>query len=294
VASHNVSVCLRLFSLPEIPRGDVGRRYVTEHYEDISELWTSHLDGLIVTGTEPRAAALADEPYWLTFTQLIDWAEDHTVSTVWSCLAAHAAVLHADGIGRQALRKKLSGVFDCIKAEDHLILAGTPSHWCVPHSRYNDLPEEALTLKGYRILAKSADAGVDMFVKQKKSLFVFLQGHPEYDSGALLREYRRDIARFLSGEQDSYPEIPCSYFDEGATAELAAFRQQALQEQYIGLLSCFPAGIAERTIENAWRVAAGRIYSNWLSYLIKQRSSCVGLPKSQKSARVSRDLHGTP
>src|ERR1700726_871769 len=48
-SSHN-SVHLRFFSLPELPRAEAGRSHISQHYEDISELWTSHLDGLIVTG----------------------------------------------------------------------------------------------------------------------------------------------------------------------------------------------------------------------------------------------------
>src|SRR5258708_7897317 len=138
-ASHDLAVRLRFFSLPELPRGNAGRSHISEHYEDINELWAGHLDGLIVTGTEPRASALEDEPYWPTLIRLVDWAEDRVISTVWSCLAAHAAVLHIDGIGRQARREKLSGVFDSIKATDHAILAAAPPQWCVPHSRYNDL-----------------------------------------------------------------------------------------------------------------------------------------------------------
>ena len=56
VASGNIPVSLRLFYLPELPRQDWGRSLVTQYYQDISELWAAHLDGLIVTGTEPRAA----------------------------------------------------------------------------------------------------------------------------------------------------------------------------------------------------------------------------------------------
>ena len=37
-----------------------------QRYRDVAELWDSRLDGLIVTGTEPRAADLRDEPYWTT------------------------------------------------------------------------------------------------------------------------------------------------------------------------------------------------------------------------------------
>ena len=70
-------------------------------YRDVSELWDAHIDGLIVTGNEPRAASLRDEPYWPALTRLMEWAEHNTDSTIWSCLAAHAAVLHATGIERE-------------------------------------------------------------------------------------------------------------------------------------------------------------------------------------------------
>ena len=43
-------------------------------YRDIAELWDTPLDGLIVTGTEPRAADLKDEPYWEALSALVDWA----------------------------------------------------------------------------------------------------------------------------------------------------------------------------------------------------------------------------
>src|ERR1700757_4784024 len=62
VASRNLSVHLRLFHLPEVPRVGWGRSVVNQYYEDIGELWSSYVDGLIVTGTEPRAASLVDEP----------------------------------------------------------------------------------------------------------------------------------------------------------------------------------------------------------------------------------------
>jgi homoserine O-succinyltransferase len=283
-ASQHATVCLRLFSLPELPRADAGRLHISELYEGINDLWASHLDGLIVTGTEPRATALQDEPYWTTLTKLVDWAEDRAIPTVWSCLAAHAAVLHIDGIGRRTFCEKLSGVFDCMKATDHTIVAGAPSRWCVPHSRYNDLPEEALVSSGYRILSRLPGAGADMFVKQRKSLFLFVQGHPEYDPVALLREYRRDIRRFLANERDSFPEMPRGYFDENATAALAAFRQQALGKQDVDLLPSFPA-IAEGSLSHAWLAPAVRIYANWLSYLVEQRSRNLGATRPNTSAR---------
>ena len=285
-ASHNHPIRLRLFSLPEIPRGDAGRAHVSQNHEDINALWTAHLDGLIVTGTEPRAPALPDEPYWPTLTKLIDWSDDHTSSAVWSCLAAHAAVLYIDGIGRQALPEKLSGVFDCRKAVQHPITVGAPSGWRIPHSRYNGLPMDILMSRGYLILSTSPDVGADMFVKQRRSLFLFLQGHPEYDAGALLREYRRDVGRFLAGERDSYPEMPRGYFDDDAASAFAAFRQKALQNRHIDLLSQFPFSEAERKLTHAWRSIAVRIYANWLSYLAERRKQGLGSMEARSSEQA--------
>jgi hypothetical protein len=61
-ATTDTVVRLRLYALPDVPRGE--RRLETaSRYRDVSELWDSRLDGLIVTGTEPRAADLREEPY---------------------------------------------------------------------------------------------------------------------------------------------------------------------------------------------------------------------------------------
>ena len=271
-AAGDLPLRLRFFSLPEAVRGEAIRAYITDHYEKFSTLWSSRLDGLIVTGTEPRTAVLADEPYWGSLTKLVDWAQEHTTSTVWSCLAAHAAVYHLDGIGRQKLPEKLSGVFDCSRAGAHRILAGAPDVWRMPHSRSNDLPAPALSAAGYQILSTSRLAGADMFIKQTKSLFVFLQGHPEYDADSLLREYHRDVGRFLRAEREAYPQMPSGYFDASASAALAGFRTRALRERHMDLLTHFPAVDVQGPAAHVWRPQAMHIYSNWLSLLAHSRA----------------------
>ena len=56
-ASGDIVVRLSLYALPEIPRTDAGRRYAQQVLFQASRICgISHLDGLIVTGTEPRAA----------------------------------------------------------------------------------------------------------------------------------------------------------------------------------------------------------------------------------------------
>jgi len=267
-ASGSLAVRLRFFSIPELPRSEAGQLHVNQNYEDIRELWTTEIDGLIVTGTEPLASFLPDEPYWQSLVKLIEWTEDLGISSVWSCLAAHAAVLHLDGIDRRRRSAKLSGVFDCVKVEPHALVAGTPNRWRVPHSRYNELPEEALISRGYRVLSRSSEAGADIFIKKRKSLAIFVQGHPEYDAKALFREYRRDVGRFLAGERENYPEMPRGYFDEDTSAALTAFQEEALRTRHIDLLASLPTG----PVEWAWRGPAARIYANWLASLADKKS----------------------
>ena len=239
-ATPNTVVLLKLFAIPEVPRGEAVRTAIAERYRDIAELWQTPLDGLIVTGTEPRAKNLKDEPYWETLSTIVDWAKDHTASAIWSCLAAHAAVLHSDGIERRALKQKRFGVFDCRLVADHPMTEHFPQPLWVPHSRYNDLPEAALASCGYKILARSTTAGVDTFAKQDGSFFLFFQGHPEYEADTLLREYRRDAVRFLSGEREDYPAMPLGYFSDDAAAFAEAFRRRALRNRRSDLNAEFP------------------------------------------------------
>jgi homoserine O-succinyltransferase len=237
------------------------------------DLWSSRLDGLIVTGTEPRQPSLPDEPYWDALTGILDWAEHSTVSSIWSCLAAHAAVLHMDRVERRPLAAKRSGVFDFSRMTKHPMSAGLPDRLRIPHSRWNDLPADALAACGYGILTHAAEAGVDAFVKERRSLLVFFQGHPEYEPDTLLREYRRDVARFLKGERDTYPDMPHGYFNATISDALTRFRALALAERSEALLASFPVRPGEQSLDHGWRDAAVDLYRNWLSHIMTERAS---------------------
>jgi len=265
-AADGLVLRLTLYTLPEVPRTDFGRRQVSR-YSDLGDLWDRHHDGLIVTGTEPRAADLKDEPFWGSLTRVLEWAERHTHSTVLSCLAAHAGILHIDGIVRRPLGNKRFGIFECVRVSDHPLTAAAPSRLQMPHSRWNEIPEEALLACGYRVLTRSEDAGVDAFVKQRKSLFVFFQGHPEYEAVTLLLEYRRDIGRFLRRETDTYPPTPHGYFDPETVEALTALRERAMLDRREELLAGFPTAMAAGKVTNTWRSTAQSLYRNWLLYI---------------------------
>jgi homoserine O-succinyltransferase len=256
-----------------VPCSDWRHQHLSAHYSDFRELWNTRLDGLIVTGTEPRATDLTAEPYWPDLANIVEWAEQNTTATVWSCLAAHAAVLHLDGIARSPLPEKCFGLFEHMRMSDHRLLHDQPARILTPHSRWNEVPEEALISSGYRILSKSPTAGVDIFVKERKSLFLFFQGHPEYETDTLAREHRRDVARFLRGERDDYPSLPRDYFDPVTTSLLNAFRARAIADRREELMSAFPAGHIFSPACSAWHTQALRTYTNWLSYIIERKAA---------------------
>ena len=268
-AAGDERIELRVFSFPELPRSPDGRRYVAEHHQPIEALWDGAFDGLIVTGAAPVAERLEDEPCWPTLTRLVEWAGRRTTSTIFSCLAAHAAVRHIDGIERRALGRKLSGVLACEKTANHRLFALAPPSWTAPHSRYNELPEAALRARGYRILSRSAVAGADVFIKRCGSLFVFLQGHSEYDAGALGREYRRDVVNYVAGKNDRYPELPVDYFPADVARQVLVFRDVALRERGDALFERFPALPA---MSAPWQGAAVGLFAGWIAQLEAKRS----------------------
>lgn len=266
------SVRLRLSYLPEVPRGPTALEHIERRYWRLEELLRQRPDALIVTGTEPRAPSLCDEPYWARFVEVLQWAERHTISSIWSCLAAHAAVQLLDGITRQRLPDKRFGVFAHEVCAAEPLVAGLTTPLLMPHSRWNDLPIEQLRRSGYRLLSWSEESGADFFVKERNSLFCFFQGHPEYERTTLFREYRRDVGRYLNGQQASYPPLPPRYLTEAASEALRAFQRRAVAQRDPQLFAQFPAAAAEGA-QSGWQAAAARIYGNWLAHIAAAKAA---------------------
>jgi homoserine O-succinyltransferase len=264
-AAGGNNIHLHCFSLPSVKRSQQARQLMHGRYADIADLDRLRIDGLIVTGAEPNAAILPEEPFWQDLVEIIDWAEANTRSSIWSCLAAHAAVLHLDGVQRRPLDMKCSGIYDCFKVTDDQLTRNIASPLKVPHSRLNALHKSDLTAHGYQLLTESPEAGVDIFVKQMHSRFVFFQGHPEYDALSLQREYLRDITRYLAHQRDKFPAVPTGYFDKDTENKLANYQKRAIAERTIPLSVELPKLTLRRDL--AIGEAASAIFRNWLEYL---------------------------
>lgn len=255
-------VVLRCYALPEVMRGAPALAEIRQTYVSLHALRADPPDALIISGAAPTAPGLREEPYWHSLTEILDWAQARGMGLILSCLAAHAAVLHADGIGRVPLARKCSGLFRQDIRARHPLLWGLERDISTPHSRWNDLPEAALAGAGYRVLTASAEAGVDMFADPCRESVLYLNGHPEYDADTLLREYRRDVARYLAGDQPAYPDIPAHCFGAEAEAAFGAFRAAAVADRTAARMDDFPNPCIAASAP--WQGAALTVIGNWL------------------------------
>ena len=138
-AAGDIDVSFRIFALKSTRRSPRALDYINAHYEPASAAMDEDLDGLIITGAQPQADRLSEEPYWEELAELIDWAKLHTTSTILSCLAAHAGVLHLDGVERRPLPEKCTGVFGFAAETTHPLVGKQGRVRLIPHSRYNGL-----------------------------------------------------------------------------------------------------------------------------------------------------------
>ncbi len=285
-AAGDMLVYFTLYALPEVEREPAGQSRVDRFYFGIEQLWEQPPercpDGLIVTGREPRTADLRHEAYWPSFQRLLAWTQEHARSAVWSCLAAHATVLALDGIERVRSQHKHFGIFTCEQAAPHALLAGAPASLRLPHSRWNGVSAGQLTANGYQVLTRTSDGGVDTFVKQDAGLFLFFQGHPEYESETLMGEYRRDVGRYLRNEMETYPLLPLDYFEEETERSLREIEARARASRQEKLLGEVSALLNSVRIHNTWRNTAVLIYRNWLQHLRTQSATaptgCLAWP----------------
>lgn len=283
-AAGDQSIHLTRHALPGVRRGPEAAARLAREYFGLEELLARRYDGVIITGTEPCQADLRAEPYWPALTRVLAWAEHHTRSAVLSCMAAHAAVLEESGVARQRVPGKRLGIFFERVLRPHALTAGAGATMAFPHSRWNEVRGEDLAAHGYELLTESPEAGAGLFTKQRgDSLFVHLQGHPEYRANTLLKEYRRDVRRFLLGQRPDYPGMPQNYFDRRSARALAQFQHRAQElPDPIGIEEFPDAAVALR-LRHVWARDAARLYANWLGYLTA-RPAVAALARAREAS----------
>lgn len=221
--ANELDVAVHPFTVGEEARGPEAREHIRRFYQDFEDLKATGLDALIVTGANPAQHLLEEEPFWEGLGDVLDWAVEETGGILCSCLATHAVVQKYRGLRRTRLPQKRWGVYSHKRIDDHPLLDGLSEEVEAPHSHWFDMTREEMESVGLVVLLESEEAGVHMAVDED-DFYVFFQGHPEYDTVSLLKEYRRELARFWRGEIDEYPPVPEHYFTPEALDLLAEYR----------------------------------------------------------------------
>ena len=253
------------FTIANVPREGVAKAYVQEHYEPFRSLQEEGLDALIITGANVTEADITREAFWEPLTEVLDWAYEHVCSTMNSCLTSHAAFKYCYGIERTHLTEKQWGVFSHKVVSAHPLLQGTNTRFDAPHSRFNDVSRRTMEAAGLSVLVDSAEGGVLLATSPDGFRSVYLQGHPEYDINSLLKEYKREVSRFIRGELNDYPPFPRNYFPDSALTLLVQYRDRLLNAiRHSEPLPEFPETQLTDLIDITWADTGKAIMNNWL------------------------------
>ena len=247
------------FTLESIQRTEKAQTHINQYYETFTKIQKEGLDALIISGANVSHPNLEQEPFWSQLTEVVDWASNAVTSTLTSCLATHAVIQSRYQQKRNPLGYKKWGVYQHQVVSPHPLVNNINNQFDVPHSRYNEISEVQFKKAGLRVLVTSPDAGVHLATSSDGFNLVFFQGHPEYDSISLLKEYKREVALFNAKKRPDYPPFPVNYLGSQAKAILNEYRQKE------GVL--FPEQLISPKIKNTWHDTAEAIVGNWLGLI---------------------------
>ena len=270
--SGGEEVEVRRHALAGVPRGERTAARIAEEYSPVETSRRDPPDVLIVTGSNPLEANIEDEPYWGELVDLLSWGSENVRSMLLSCLSAHAALTHFDGLERIRLTAKCAGVFAQEVVAGHHLAAGLEPEEILPHSRTSTVPQDLLEAAGYEVALHSDEVGWSVATRTVGGAEVVLvQGHPEYEPSSLLREYHRDARRFVQHERDEEPVLPFHCVAPEDWAELEGLHRAITGDRRDpALLESYPFDAVGDRATWPWRSVAKRLYANWLAGVTKR------------------------
>jgi len=263
------------FTLKELKRGSEAQAYIGQYYESFDQIQEQGLDALIITGANVTQPDLSLEPFWKPLNKVIDWAYDNITSTLCSCLATHAVLQFRYGKKRRPLGFKRWGVYSHrVVDRKHPLVSDVNTRFDVPHSRFNQIDHEQFESAGLHILVESEVADVHLAVSEDRFRLVFFQGHPEYDTISLFKEYKREVVRFAKGERRDYPPFPENYFSLIAEAILEEHQDVLIASKTRGApLPDLPESVIVPGLDNTWHDTAEAVINNWIGKVYQLTSS---------------------
>lgn len=254
------------FTLEGLARSAQAQAHIDQYYEPFAGIREAGLDALIITGANVTHPDLAQEPFWEPLIEVFEWVVENVTSTLCSCLATHAVLQFYYGQRRIPRREKLWGVFDHrVVDKRHPLVNDINTHFAVPHSRWNSITREQFDKAGLRVLAESREGGVHLTTSADGLRVVMFQGHPEYDTVSLLKEYKREVVRFVRGERTDYPPFPRHYLGVRQRALFSEYQLRVERALARGAaLAEFPEGTVLGDLQNTWHDTAEAVIGNWM------------------------------
>ncbi|HEY8554014.1 MAG TPA: homoserine O-succinyltransferase [Burkholderiales bacterium] len=254
------------FTLKEIERGPQARAHIERYYETFEDIQRQGLDALIISGANVTGPNLAHEPFWEPLIEVIDWAYENVTSTLCSCLATHAVLQFRYGKRRIPLGFKRWGVYPHrVVDRRHPLVSDVNTRFDVPHSRFNEITRQQFEEAGLPILVESETAGVHLAVSEDGFRIVFFQGHPEYDTISLFKEYRREVLRFAEGARPDYPPLVENYFPLRVQAILEEHKERVIAAREAGRPAPdLPEALIAPALDNTWHDTAEAVMNNWI------------------------------
>ena len=256
------------FTFDEIPRGHDARAHIDKHYRAFDDLAAEGLDALIISGANPALDDITREPFWRPLAEVVEWAATHVCSVMCSCLATHAIAQLRYGFARYKLPSKRWGVYSHRITAPHPLTAGINTRFDAPHSHVFEVNAAQFHDAGLTVLAAGEESDLHLGVSPDGLKFVFFQGHPEYDAVSLLKEYRREVGRFIDGIRDDYPPFPQHYFNAPARRQLNGYQRRAQNARNKSRPTpAFPEADILQHIDNTWTDTGKAMANNWLGLI---------------------------
>jgi homoserine O-succinyltransferase/O-acetyltransferase len=264
------TVAVTRHTIAGVPRGERVRARIAAEYRPLEDIISDPPDLLVVTGANPVEPRVEDEPYWSDLCGLLRWGSENVRVMVLSCLSAHAALAVFDGVERTTLPAKCTGVFPQEADPTHPLTAGFSEFdglVVLPHSRLNTVPTEVVAAAGYAVALQSEEVGWSVVTKTVgRCEVVLVQAHPEYDPSSLVREYVRDVRRYVGRERDELPCLPTDCVTGPDWQELRLLHKRVVGgERNPELVAAFPFDEVGARAAWPWRDAALRLYANLLA-----------------------------
>lgn len=238
LSNSPLQVDVELLRISDKPSKHTPVDHMDTFYKSFDEVKGNKYDGLIITGAPLGQVPFSDVSFWDDMKDIMDWSVTHVTSVMFLCWAVQAAMYHLYGVDKRILPKKISGVYPHRLVNPlSPIVRGFDDRFNAPHSRYAEVPEEALKkLEDIDIIADSEIAGPYVW-SNKNGSHLFVTGHSEYEPDCLKDEYLRDLEAGLN------PAIPENYFVDNDPANDPLV---------------------------TWKSHGNLLFSNWLNYYVYQ------------------------